>query len=123
MVAFVRRFRRLFVFLIAAIASAQTPGVITVTRQYSIAVTAGGLKCTVSTTTQGATVSAYCYSGTTLVFNSSTTVFAPTPQANGAAVSYSYNGDNMTGLFWRPTNGQSVQWQIAANGTSQQGTF
>lgn len=113
------------VLILAIAAAAQTPapGVITVTQTSSIAATAGGLRCTVSTTTKGASVSVYCYVGSTLAFNATVVVFAVSPQTNGAATHYTYNGDRITGLFWRPLAGDPVRWQVAANDVMKEGTF
>jgi SAM-dependent methyltransferase len=76
-----------------------------------------------STTTKGASVSVYCYVGSTLAFNATVVVFAVSPQTNGAATHYTYNGDRITGLFWRPLAGDPVRWQVAANDVMKEGTL
>lgn len=99
------------------------PGVIVATKQSNLAITAGGLRCTITTANAGANVAAYCYVGTALVFNSTAAIFAVSDKLNGAGLSYFYHSDMITAVFYRPTQGGPVLWEIVANGTVKGDAF
>lgn len=114
---------RLLLLLVATLVQAQTPGTITATKNSSLAVVAGSLRCTVATINSGVNVTAYCYVGNALVFNSTSTIFAVTDKLNGAGLSYFYGGDMITAVFYRPVQPGPVLWEIVANGTTKGDSF
>lgn len=101
----------------------QVPGSVTVVKPTTITATTTNLRCTLQTNDGGLHVSTYCYVGTALVFNATATIVGITDKPNAALVHYGYLGDAVTGMFWRPASGASIQWQVAANGVMKEGVF
>jgi hypothetical protein len=111
------------VLVVVPVAIAQTLGTVTSTKPTTITAVTTNLRCTITSTDLGAHVSAYCYNGSTLVFNAAIVVLGVTDKPNGGFINYGYLGDSITGMFWRPASGASIQWQVAANSTMKEGVF
>ncbi len=85
-----------------------------------IAITAGVLRCSVSTTTAGASISSFCEVGGTRMCEVSNKTAVGANQLGGGGWSCFFGLDMVTVVFWRQGN---VGWQVVANGVPKSGSF
>ncbi len=84
-----------------------------------IAITAGVLRCSVTTTTAGASISSFCEVAGNRVCESTTKTPAGANQLGGGWSCFS-GLDMVTVVVWRQGN---VGWQVVANGQVKSGAF
>lgn len=107
--------------LLALPLMAQTPGAINKTTISTISASAGTVSCTFTSQSPALPtgVSVSCKAGAAGLDQTSV---VPVGNTSGIVGSFHSGSDAVTWMLTQPVAG-SVSWEIAANGTSQKGTF